>query len=328
MNVEFVTGDQNTEAIREFFKEKSPLKLAVAFWGEHAVKLLHEKNQEIQVICNLESGATNPVVIKKLRDHRNIHFRSCPNLHAKVYWSASKVIVSSANCSANGLSYEDGEIFGWIEAGTVLQDPKIVKKAEEWFEKLWNSLTDVTDEQLELANERWKQKRCTRLPKSMTKISLLSAFRENPGAFKDKNISFLIWAEDSHEKDKEAVKTAIDKGIKGLHTKNVDWYVDWDSIPEDTYLINFRYDGKRATKLMLSKSLPKHIVLNGYENSKITIMPKVLTIEDIYFISPDDEKFIKSIAPLLWKNAFPKDDEDGRIINIYEAKEILLANNR
>ena len=226
--------------------------------GERAIEVLDNVKDKVQVICNLESGVTNPHAIKALQDNtNNIELRSCSRLHAKVYWSPSKVVVTSANLSANGLSYEDDEMNGWHEAGVVIENEALNSEVKNWFDSLWKSqeVKDINDADIEAATLRWLKKRENRLPQQNNKIepkeSILTALQNAPSSFKDKKICFIMWAEYADERDEKAVKKAVKNGLKGLHTTKLDWYVDLKKIPKDTYIISFKYSSGKATEFML-----------------------------------------------------------------------------
>jgi hypothetical protein len=126
-----------TEIGPEFLKLMGKDKrFAVAFWGNGALTSLGLDGRGAigaKIICNLESGATNPDVVKQLIQSGAV-VRSNPKLHAKVYASSSTIILGSSNASANGLVVEGkNELTGWIEANIMTDDPTLVGKVGKWF---------------------------------------------------------------------------------------------------------------------------------------------------------------------------------------------------
>jgi hypothetical protein len=130
-----------------------PLRLAVAFWGAGAD---YKLRGACQIICDLESGACNPTVIRTLRKRDNCVVLKLSGLHAKVVISSAGAVVSSANMSTNGLGAEGADASGTIEAGyfvpAKLSD---YKKIVTWFEDVWVKATAITELDLAKAEEKW-----------------------------------------------------------------------------------------------------------------------------------------------------------------------------
>jgi|GEM_PF-4056488 len=146
------------EAISSIFAERK-VRCAVAFWGKGADALFTDaKTQQIRLICNLVSGATNPHVIRKLQES-GAEVRQADFLHAKVYIGRDYAVVASANASANGLGLEGSEQRHWIEAGVKLTDTNPVI---DWFEQLWTESRPITAADLARAAKLWKPRRAGR----------------------------------------------------------------------------------------------------------------------------------------------------------------------
>lgn len=119
----FVSGAQYLEAVKRIIdtgKQKNA-RCAVAFWGKNAEQFQGMFGRRTQIICNLESGATNPYVVEAFLQAR-IPVKTLATLHAKVYRGSDAAIVGSANCSTNGLALEEGQ--GWEEARSAGHRPK------------------------------------------------------------------------------------------------------------------------------------------------------------------------------------------------------------
>lgn len=155
----FITGDENIQAIKNLLNDKNDLKCAVAFWGDEALHFLENTNRKVKIICNLESGATNPYVISKLIDNPNIDIKTHQRLHAKVYWSPTLAIIGSTNVSANGLGLEGRELSGWIEASILIDEDILIKKIEDWFDLLYLDSFLIDDSALARAKNSWKDRR-------------------------------------------------------------------------------------------------------------------------------------------------------------------------
>lgn len=325
MPVKFICSDSNTASVTDLLQGKGPFKLAVAFLGEHSQQILEKTTGKVQILCNLESGATNPFAIETLLKRSEMEIRSNAKLHAKVYWSPAKAIVTSANLSANGLSYEDEELRGWHEAGVVLTDAVIIRQIEQWHHALWKKSGHVTPVLLEAAKEAWRRRRnaVPRMP-STQKKSLFEALRESPGSFKDRRIFFVIWTYDASEHDKKTAKNAAAAGFLGLTENNYDLYVDWDELPDDAQLINFKLDGEKVKYIELSKSFTRadKPYLRGHKSSVITITKKITRIDGAYTLTTDDKKLIRMVGKTLWDKA--KTDESARFLSLYEARDVLF----
>jgi len=159
MMLSFISGSNNNREVRKLLQDVTELKCAVAFLGKEALKLFKKRKGHTWLICNLESGSTNPYIIPELMKLPELAIRTNSKLHAKVYWTPHKAIVSSANISINGLGFE--ETAGWIEAGILVDDNQVIESIEKWFEGLWNKSQKITNLALDKACENW-QKRALR----------------------------------------------------------------------------------------------------------------------------------------------------------------------
>jgi PLD-like domain len=161
----FVSGDQTLDAVAAFLSsEKTEIALAVAFWGGDALKRLRAaewKAKKVRVICDALSGACNPQALKDLKKQIGPDLRTNARLHAKVYWTPNKVVITSANASASGLSLEDGEVDGNIEAGVESTSEDLLIAAKRWFDALFESegTEEVDDDVIAQAEQMWKTRR-------------------------------------------------------------------------------------------------------------------------------------------------------------------------
>ncbi|MDT3668956.1 MAG: phospholipase D family protein [Aromatoleum sp.] len=135
-----------------------PLRIAVAFWGSGAERIVSREKQ-YQIICNLLSGGTNPEVIRVLRAMPNVEIRHLTELHAKVVLASTGAIVGSSNFSADGLGFGDAPRLGWLEAAAVIEAADV----ERWFERHWRASADISDEALARAAEVWANRAAQRL---------------------------------------------------------------------------------------------------------------------------------------------------------------------
>lgn len=130
-----------------------PVRFAVAFWGSGAD---YKLQGACQIICDLESGACNPAVIRKLLERDNCIVLKLSGLHAKVVFSSAGAVVSSANMSTNGLGEEGADASETIEAGYFISNSlPDYKEVVAWFDNAWNMATEITDSDLAIAKEKW-----------------------------------------------------------------------------------------------------------------------------------------------------------------------------
>lgn len=331
MTTEFISGDKNTDAIEKIFKTKGPLKCAVAFWGKKAWELLKDSKQEIKIICNLESGATNPFLIKELQNKENIKLRTQHNLHAKVYFSNHQAIIGSSNASANGLSLEDAEVTGYIEASVTTNDEKIIASINSWFKELWKNASEIDDGLLEESRKKWKNRRnnrpCRENPRMATQ-SLLASLRDHPEIFQDRNIYFALYREFCSDEAEEAFSEAAEQEYLGTE---IGAYENWDDLPENSHLISLYYGPRGEFNFHghFKTNSPHHLIKEfKYEDGsdgKIILIFKEDMIEidsATYKITPKDKKLLKSKISELWKLG---QGDLGKILSLYDARKCLFG---
>jgi hypothetical protein len=164
----FLSGIKLTEEIRNLFSTGTgdqDICCAVAFWGQNAKELINScQVATIKIICNLDSGATNPYFVERFYRTKGVNIRNLPKLHAKVYFGADRAIVCSANASANGLGFSDKEVDGWIEAGVILKDDNSLTLIKNWFDDLWKDSREIERSDIENAKNLWNNRRPPPVP--------------------------------------------------------------------------------------------------------------------------------------------------------------------
>lgn len=152
----FLTDGQILEAVRQLVRRDGELLAAVAFWGKGAGQEtgITERAQPTKILCDLLSGACNPVEIELLMDS-GVEVKYRPQLHAKVWMNGNEVVVGSANASMNGLGFETAGPN--IEAAVYLCDDKFAGDVREWFTREWSLAECVDAELLQAAEELWNR---------------------------------------------------------------------------------------------------------------------------------------------------------------------------
>jgi len=254
--------------IEQIFRDTQKIYLAVAFWGKGSSDLIKKaKSKKIKIICNLESGATNPyeiIKIGQLIGFKNI--RSIENLHAKVYCTDKKLILGSSNFSANGLSLEGDETNKLIEANLLVDDTEIVNQTKNWFNNLWRNAREVNISYCEKYKSKWIENR-KRSGKPRKENDFFKAY-EN-GEYNDQKICIVIdtigfTKEEEKEGDKEA-KAAM-KGDLFYEGKELSYWYDYESVPRDAFIISYFYDDKgKLDYYGIWKTLSKSFDRKGWQ---------------------------------------------------------------
>ncbi|MCW2276581.1 hypothetical protein GJ654_20615 [Rhodoblastus acidophilus] len=157
-------GANYLECIRSNLANSASNRVAVAFWGDGAIKSLgieHPENYEI--ICNLTMGGTNPKEIKRLIE-QGYSVRHSPRLHAKVFRFDNAAVVGSANASANGLNFEGLELGGWSELGYLITEPQQLQKLDIWLDNEFSAALNIDKADLKVAAKRHFDGRSQRPP--------------------------------------------------------------------------------------------------------------------------------------------------------------------
>lgn len=214
--MKFVHGYKTLDAIARFLEsEKDEIAIAVAFWGGDAKNLLRIENwkaKRIRIICDATSGACNPQALSYLRTKLGKNLFANSRLHAKVYWTPKRVMITSANASASGLSLEDTELDGNIEAGIITSSPDILKAAKIWFEKTLKlkETVEVNDAIMDQATKMWKSRRVDR-PSNESIVSITAALRDK-AVLKDRNIVVCNYRDEGRDEEGNKQHLALQEG--------------------------------------------------------------------------------------------------------------------
>lgn len=296
-------------AIKKVLHTHDDVCCAVAFWGEGAKDLLFEPSANARIICDVESGATNPTELKRLLQTKNSKFqiKSVRELHAKVYIGKTAAVIGSANASANGLGEEGKEMSGTIEAIVHLTAPSDVANCRTWFDDLWNNkllarpilLSDLQEDGKIWKN--WLKRRHNR-PGGHTKgesKDLFEAFKANPEEFIDRNIYLFAFEEDLSTEaskalgDHEKQLTEIGGRPPALYA-----YENWTGLKAgmvgvDIDVINFKKPQCRGPFEILPIPLKA-------KKMRIDLAHKVASI-DGYTLKPASKKKLALLVRDNWK---------------------------
>lgn len=233
--------------IREILRSAETAKIAVAFWGQGAIEALGlaRSELEVDVVCNLDSGACNPFEIERLRKLRpHVSVKSDPRLHGKLYWTPNGLVLGSSNASTNGLAVEEG-LGGWAEANVFCEDPNVVAAALTWFESRKSSGYEITDAHLRLAEQHWSDRRRIAPTGIELTADLGAVVRSSPEHVAWSKVKLAIYS--------EGLSVAAERALKADQEANpalreFDVYEDWkDEIKAGDWLLDFELDGKGSS---------------------------------------------------------------------------------
>lgn len=230
--------------IEQIINEATDIKLAVAFWGYGSYETIKTvKKKKVKIICNLESGATNPyeiIKIGKMIGFKNI--RSIKNLHAKVYLTDNKLIIGSSNFSANGLSLEGDETNKLIEANLLAEDKNIIEGTTVWFEQLWKKAGLIDKRYCEKFIDKWISNR-KKYSNKKIENDFFKAF-EN-GTYREENIHIIVdiggfTTEEEKIGDRIAQETLGDDLF--YRGKEISYWYGYKTVPRDKHIINYFFE--------------------------------------------------------------------------------------
>jgi hypothetical protein len=198
----FLTGKHIVDAIQSSLSTTERADFAVAYWGKGATERLglNKTNKPVRILCDLRSLACNPNELQKLLEC-GFELKSKDGLHAKVYITSGKVIIGSANASANGLRQEGDDIDSELEAAVVTSDERLMKEAGEWFQHHWNGAALVDKAFLDQIRPFWRAR---------PRPTLLSLLVANPVLFFRKPIRLIVFEspdEDEYDSAWDQIKT-------------------------------------------------------------------------------------------------------------------------
>ncbi|WP_291322064.1 phospholipase D family protein [Desulfonatronospira sp.] len=311
----FVFGDEYTRLVREFVSAPRPVDVAVAFLGADAERLLSNSTGG-RVICNLESGATNPAVVKTLLENRSFEVRTLSSLHAKVILSGGRVLTGSANISANGLGLESAEAARWYEAGIFSEDPTVVETAGAWFRDLWQKAVSIGVEDLLAAEMRWKARRSTRpsgaSPRSDT--GLFAHILSNPEFVLDRPIHLAVYREHaSVEADNAFLRWKKSEGV--AEDGALEFYEGWPELPNNAYLVDIHCGPKGGISSggfywTGPEKITKEFNYRGAGKGELRIVFKQSTYDGMQIKRKELDRFLGLVAPVVRAMCFENSAAD------------------
>lgn len=327
----FLSSENYLDQVKQLADSSRNLSLAVAFWGDGSEKLFESwQGDNLRILCNLESGGTNPHVIRRLLALANtrcgIEIRTLDDLHAKVMLGDSGAVVGSANFSSNGLGLEGDECSGWREAGLFTDDAAQLAVAQAWFDGIWEAARQISEAALLQAESDWKKRRNAR-PQRNIGDSLLE---QDLLTLKDRPIYLAIFREYASERAVqvyEEVKQSLAHAPRpDVDEQKMDFFADWpdtsDSpLPNKGSIITVYYGPKQGVEVQkILRRIPElDSTYEGEEGEDSSGTVQILVREESacgWTLSPKDKKDLaRRLKP--WLSTL--DFSDGaRCIPLYE----------
>lgn len=323
----FVTSAGYEKAMRDVLSDPGDCSVAVAFWGDGAEKLITSKrNGSIRIICNLRSGATNPSVVETLQGVPGVEIKQHHKLHAKVLISTSRVLIGSANVSANGLNFESDELKGWEEAGTVVNDQAQIRAANIWFEELWGKASPIKPGDIAKARDLWRRRRGSRphLGKHPTKGRPFSFQEFSKPELRDRVYLVLYEGSDLSRSEARGLDAAKQEG----NNRSLLAFANWDDLPKGMHFIDVECDRNKKKYKCSSKAWVRVSELDRVSGgSTLQIVKPLKQVERYEFsraTAVEIEKWLKSAANFekIWDSPKAIGDESGKYIALSDALEV------
>lgn len=309
----FITGKAYTDLIKQQMRPDNEVDIAVAFLGEGADALI-KQCKTARVICNLESGATNPAVVQRLQNCPHIEIRTLANLHAKVICTNDILISGSANLSANGLGLEEAEAAYWQEAALSSKDTCQIESARIWFNEHWQQAREIDPQTLERANILWLRRRAARPSLTQGDGGLFKKMCNDWEWLKDRNLYLVISWDCPDEKSEQLFSDWKKTSILPDQTLN---FYDWENMPEDAYLVDLYQN--ESGKLIFT-GLYKTLEEFKTEESCIQIVSVKDSYEGLNLVPREQTAFLKLIKKYI---SYLPDYGDGTCVPVYEALQCM-----
>jgi hypothetical protein len=261
--MEFLHGKALTVRMADLCRTRTSLKIAIAYWGQSSLKLLHlnPARTNVKLLCCLKGGKSDPDIIGRFHTRA----RQRDNLHAKVIWTPHGAIVGSANASSNGLPEEEDSADGLIEAGIFVTDDTTLRAIEQWFDRQYKSARHIAKADLNAARAArsrrvWKASALTRPRKQ----SLIEALKTGGKLeFGEQRIAFVLSKQFSTPKENRGEKefrknnsSKIEDSLKLPRERfnNLRWYSEWRNLPTNTFLITCDIKNGRISDIYIEKT--------------------------------------------------------------------------
>lgn len=310
--MKFLQSDNYHAEVQALFANQDSLDVAVAFLGADVLPLFQANPAKpIRLLCNFQSDACHPELIKALLHCEHVQLRSHPALHAKLLLQRTVMISGSANLSTNGLCLEGAELDGWQEAGVRTRNKKVIAQAKDWFKRLWRDATPISAAECEAQAKNWQRRRALRPVNPEVTQSFISAAFAGNKTLVDRAIYFVCYRDVLSAEAKAAFEQVSTDA--GTAASAVACYEDWEALPDNAYLLAIRLGPEGGVYVENLYQTPAEPVIHAfnYENGERGSIKLCFAIKQIHGIPYKyaDKKFIKAHSRHLIKHPnFQADD--------------------
>jgi len=242
--------------IKTMLAETDRAKLAVAFWGAGAIERLelNRSGLNLEILCNLDSGACNPEELRKMLDHPGITLKSHPSLHAKVWWTSTAAIVGSSNASTNGLALECEAGNGWHEANVRINDTRALDGICIWFDDLFKAGYRIKLADLDHAQTLWNARKRIAPTGMRLARTLFDAYRSSPDNPVWQRVKIIYWCDHLDKKHQNWIDTEVNEGRISC---NISAYGECENkILSNDYVLDFNIESENPVYNGIWKALP------------------------------------------------------------------------
>lgn len=234
----FVHGKTLGDAISRVVSQ-GPVEMAVAYWGNGVCEQLGLPGnlKGYRIACDAYSGACHPKTIATLIERGATVF-DVEKLHAKVYLSASEMVVTSANASDRGLTSTIGDI--GLEAGIHDTDAGRIADARRWFEDIVAAGREIRPEEITAIKEAWLRNRSGRI-----RDTLIDAILLNSPELNLVDIRAYLYSPSAPNADHNA-RYNKRAGLPAGTESNEFFWGEFPGVAVDDELLCFRFERRRT----------------------------------------------------------------------------------
>jgi hypothetical protein len=192
---------------------------------------------------------------------------------------------------------------------------------------MWSKSYAITSEQINCAIEKWKNQRNRRnIGNTQKGTSLLSKLKVNPISFKDKEIYFAIYRCYASDEAKSKFEN-IGPGFREID--ELDFYEGWSDLPANSTIISIyygprgRFDNNGTYRIPEEKIIKRFKYEDGTKGD-IIIVFKSKGIKGYPPLTPADKNILKNKIKDIWNSKYAYGDDDGKVISLYNARNILF----
>lgn len=307
-------GPDLFKAIKAKLETAEASRFAIAFWGNGAMATLGLNSaKNVEIICNLDMGGTNPdEIVRLIRAGAAVY--SHPSLHAKFGVVDNFGFLGSSNASANGLAVEGAEARSWEELNVAFEDEYVVADLITEFERLKaqsKGPLEVTDDIFQSAKSEWLYRQSHSTPRANLVSpagSFIAALKADPERFRDGFVHLAMHQPLSTEDAKEVAAAKTE--VKRQFGSRFDVYTNWRSLPKNTCLIDF---------LIKDPSTPKYGGIWLREpNADVGSAQAVLKLDRIQNFNPLTKEEVRTLtkAVKVYWEALPVSEQKPHTLNI------------